>query len=477
MYIRVCRFSLFLIHEQTTPPTTQPTATLTYIHTIVNSGISVPASTTPSATASVAASGGTSTGAIVGGAAAAVLGLVGVVVAVIYFLKKSRHVEEEDTSEEVWNRDGARRQSAVLSDEPAPVRSFDNGFGGSAPRPPTMIERHLNSGPATLSRQPTMPNMYGTNAYGYNNNGYNDDGYAGNHQSFSPGEYMATPTSTNPFISQYAQSPMGSPTSATVPNYHNDAYGEPSPPPHAVTRQPSTLSRHNTVMSDTGAPAMDGEDPHYVDLSRSSVTPFQAAQYVEISRKLGTQPPSSLGALPEEDSLAVPGTALTTDFPTTADSGKTMYAAQAGLAQHLSLPAPTESANPESPFADPAMHHDATFDDSQELEFPAPPAALTAQHSRIPSTPPVLPEIHLQQRAFSPVASDFPVPSSVHASPSPFSTNFGDVRAPPPAAVLNRSSPLASPPATPRPHAEEPQAKRPDTVFSLYDEEDAYGGI
>ncbi|KAI0051020.1 hypothetical protein FA95DRAFT_422128 [Auriscalpium vulgare] len=394
-------------------------------------------------------------------------------------------------SEEVWNRGDVRRHSAILDDEPMPVRSFERGQGSNSPRPPTMIERSM------LSRQPTMPHMYANNGYGGYNDGYGANGYDSQPQSFSPGEFVVTPTSVNPFISQYAQSPMGSPTSSTVPHY-NGAYSEPTTPQAAVTRQMSTsqLSRHNTVsdMPGHGTPGTPGpEDPHYVDLSRSSVTPFQAQQYAEISRKLNVPPPAVLGSVSEEEQfLTPPAAAYSTDVPLTAGSGTTMYAQQTGLAQHFSLPA-AANANPESPFADPTMFdtsrthpdshkQDDNEEDTQDFEAPAGMAALT--HNRIASNPPILPEITVQQRAFSPVPGtyDYAVPSSVHNTPSPFHAEFGDVSVPPPAALANRS-PLATAPvhAAPEVQPREPIAsagqKRPETTYTLYDEEDAYGGI
>ena len=54
------------------------------------------------------------------------------------------------------------------------------------------------------------------------------------------------------------------------------------------------------------------------------------------------------------------------------------------------------------------------------------------ERERITSIPPTLPDIQIEQRPFSPVTIDFPaVPSSVHATPSPFSTSFS-IPSPPP---------------------------------------------
>ena len=88
------------------------------------------------------------------------------------------------------------------------------------------------------------------------------------------------------------------------------------------------------------------------------------------------------------------------------------------------------------------------------------------ERERMTSIPPTLPEIHLQERAFSPVTLDFPdAPASVRPSPSPFSTAFEDIPTPPPARTSLRTLPRPAPLRLRR---------RPETV---YDDEDAYGGI
>ena len=77
------------------------------------------------------------------------------------------------------------------------------------------------------------------------------------------------------------------------------------------------------------------------------------------------------------------------------------------------------------------------------------------------------------------------IPLSVHSSPASLSLEFTDPRTPPPAGLQYKSSPLVSvvtsspikaEPAvvTHRPKTEAKPEIRPDTV---YDEEDAYGGI
>jgi len=153
------------------------------------------------------------------------------------------------------------------------------------------------------------------------------------------------------------------------------------------------------------------------------------------------------------------------------------------LTPHTDLPPRDEDAPKESPFADSVPEHQVV-DASRELDIEVPlPTPIMFQETRISSTPPSLPEIRVPQRSFSPVASfEFPVPLSARESPSPFSIEFSDVRSPPPAGLMFTSSPLAT--STPTqaepttiPREESEHRKRPDTVYTLYDEEDAYGGI
>lgn len=314
-------------------------------------------------------------------------------------------------------------------------------------------------------RQPNLPNMYHPyNAYGAS---YGAPTQAPN--SFSPGQ-VVTPTSANPFFSPYAQDVMGSPVSSTVPEYHDPPRsGHPAFPPQAATREPSVgmdqvaVARQNSV---TGGPfnpvvsSPDAADPHYTDLSRSSVTPFQAAQYAEITEKLGAPMTSVLGAVPEEPQ------AVTSDNMTPSTEAEDTYT--------------------ESPFTDAVAVQQPVGDEmDDELPLPSPNAF---QQTRIASLPPTLPEISVPERSFSPVASlEFPVPLSVRNSPSPTSAEFSDLRGPSPTLPTYKSSPLAT--STPmqaqaqatviprEPKSEAAPAARPDTVYTVYDEEDAYGGM
>jgi len=335
-----------------------------------------------------------------------------------------------------------------------------------SPRPPTMIERHLNSMPSTLSSQPTMPNMYSNTGYG---NGYG--AFESDQSSFYPGDIM-TPTSSNPFISPYAQDVLVSPVSSSVPDYHVASHPtSPVSPPQALTRSSSSTNqaaviRQNSIPGGPHSPMVSSPndtDPQYVELSRSSVTPSQGIQYEEITKNLHAPMSSVMATVPEESYDDITHNRMLTTDPS--------------LRDEVSL----------KEFADVDSGTEQVVDASSGLDIEVPlPTPIMFEQTRISSNPPTLPEIRVPERSFSPVASlELPVPLSARESPSPFSVEFSDVRTPPPAGLKLTSSPLAT--STPEsaeltiiPRDQKTEAKsfkRPDTVYTLYDEEDAYGGI
>lgn len=264
-----------------------------------------------------------------------------------------------------FDSDVFKRQSAMLANDEPPTPA-SRGFGGYNPRPPTMIERHIANGTPVSSMGPT--NGYPYPQHGDYNAQYMASGY--NSSGFQPGQVI-NPNSTSPFYGPYGE-PMSAPPSPMDNPYDNRG---------DISRQPSQaayLSRQPFAAKYPGAP---GADAHYVDLSRSSVTPFQAEQYQEISRQLDSP---ALGAVSEQGHYEPK----------------------------------------QSPFADPAAHHGIT---------PPSPA-------RINSIPPNLPAIS---------------PSPM----SPLNTEFqgGDKGPSAPAAAY---VPTAN--------------KRPDTVYTLYSDDDAY---
>jgi hypothetical protein len=311
-----------------------------------------------------------------------------------------------------------------------------------------MIEHHLKSMPSPLSRQATMPNTYSNNGYG------NDYGAPEYDQSpFYPGD-IVTPTSSNPFISPYTQDVMVSPVSSNVPDYHVASHPTSPLAPQALTRSSSSTNQatvigQNSIPGGPHSPMVSSPndtDPQYVELSRSSVTPSQGMQYEEITKKLHAPMSSVMTTVTEESHDEDP---------------------------------PIESVNVDSGTEYQVI--DAPSGSDVEVPFPTP---IMFEQTRISSNPPTLPEIRVPERSFSPVASfELPVPLSARESPSPFSVEFSDMRTPPPAGLKFTSSPLAT--STPTsieptviPHDQEAKSsKRPDTVYTLYDEEDAYGGF
>ncbi|KAH9028664.1 hypothetical protein EDB85DRAFT_2255244 [Lactarius pseudohatsudake] len=365
---------------------------------------------------------GTSTGIIVGGIIAAILGSAGILAAVVYFLRKCRGRQDEAFSEEFWNpsRSDACRQSAALGADAEPVRPY-----GAPPRPPSMIERHLNNTPSMPPRQPTLPNVYPNNAYG---NGYG----ATNYSSGQTLSLLAT-------LSRRTRQTRSS---------------------HPLTREPPIrtgpvpVAHQNSVTGGPFSPVVsspDAPDPHYTDLSRSSVALFQAAQYAEITEKLGGPMSSVLGAVSEERQAAVSDNNAAPSYDDPSTQGVNMHT--------------------ESPFVDAPVVQQPIGNPSYESddELPCP----LRMHS-----------IRCVSHHFHRLASlEFPVPLSVRSSPSAISAEFSDLRGPPPSEPNHKSSPLAT--STPMRAQEQPTviprepktgaapANRPDTVYTVYDEEDA----
>ena len=282
-----------------------------------------------------------------------------------------------------------RRQSRMLHDEPQVLPDNDGPF---VPRPPTMIERRMNSTPVS--------NM-GSNAYGPGPGygGYNDYNAGYNHPGFAPGQ-------VTPHHQSYGDSYMGSPMPAPMSPPMSVNYGDVS----VQQSQSAYLSRQPP----TNEPAPLDNNAHYVDLSRASVTPFQAAQYEEIHRHLNMPPPEPvLGSLAEE----------------------------------------------EYPRKDPAPKGPSPFADPSEDVLP-PPSPVHSNRSRIDSNPPRLPELN---SPMSPVYALHPVPIEIPSKQTEASTpHLPATPAPAHVAHLNPTT---------------PNQRRPDTVYTIYDDEDAYAGI
>lgn len=393
------------------------------------------------------------------------------------------------------------------------------------PRPPTMIERHLASPAPTFGTQygapgPAYNDGYSNGGYGDNRNGY---GAANNYPSFGPGQVMdmhngapspISATSAHPMYSgaPYGQNPF-SPISqhghysqeyneSTLSRQPSNASGLHQMPPAApyyppapfpqpvpvLTRQGSNHSsydQHQPGSPTAGAARRESLSSNdYVDLSRSSVSPFQAEQYVEISRRLNTEVPEGLKTADiDRDLPPIPASPMTTQTATN---------------NHNISPFSDPASAPPSPGGQYAIDNRNFEHDIQTLEFPAPPSPihpLNSAKSRIDSMPPMLPEINVESRVsvgnypglgsrdsnalgaglMTPSAARFPT------TPSPLASSFGF---PSPGlagstfeeqAAMPRPLPSA---ATGTEHVKKTSFdKKRTSMHSVYDAEDAYGGF
>ena len=328
-------------------------------------------------------------------------------------------------------------------DTPSPLyRGNSNGSRGA--RPPTMIERHY----AAYGRaQSPTGNAYGQGGQPFGSpNPYSD--YQANRPmspSFMPGQVISQPPMQqygNP--SPYFNPPTQSPVTAVPP--YQSAYDD-----------QGQLVRHASPANVPMPVQQPGED--YANLSRASVTPFQQAQYAEISRQLNIPPP-----VPQPEAIAE------------------------------KLPSPFEDPREDNKIA--PARPSSEFDPSHGA--PIFPQVIDEPVPRIASNPPTL---DLPQPTFSPVTVAFP---GGQIAPSPMRSTFNDNSAPmdpplspraatpqkgqvvdvPTRAYDGRETPVQieytgqSPtPVTGAPagSAQVPKnGKRPET---MYDDEDAYGGM
>jgi len=294
-------------------------------------------------------SSGTSTGVLVGGIAAGVIGLAAVAFALVYFLRRcGRREQDED-----FDSDMFKRQSVMLRDDAPMPRAPSREQGGFTPRPPTMIERHLANATPVSPMGPQYGHPYGPGNF---NAQYND---SYNPSGIMPGQVLAA---QNPFQNQYGGAP--------VPSPHDHSYNNNS-------AQPAYLSRQPSGMDGSRRPDFHPNDTHYVDMRRTSVTQFQAAQYDEISRR---------------------------------------------------------------------------------LDIPSPAPGPVADSSRVYGSPAPSPNMHL----------------SPPLMPSPFE----ELKSPVYRLGPSNGLPSALTPGAPiGPPAPTPEGKRPDTVYTVYGDDDAYGGI
>ena len=287
------------------------------------------------------------------------------------------------------------------------------------------------------------------------------------------------------------------------------------------------------VASDAARQSVPAND--YVDLNRSSVTPFQAAQYAEISRRLNTPVPGGLGtpAAREYVQDRMDGVAGGTDTVHEVPPLPPMDRASPFADPEESTPPSPQRTSVVLQEEEPAPEPAAPSSIGHDLDFPALPASthVASLRYRIDSTPPMLPEILVQSRESTGTFSAYDFPSSVRgsltpsavssgflmaessglfpesllggsgfpATSSPLASSFGFLNTP--TAVGKSSFPAipverdfhtaitapsesddprtasASAPAEALAVTKPGEKKKRDTVYTLYGPEDAYGGI
>ncbi|KAJ7230622.1 hypothetical protein GGX14DRAFT_554105 [Mycena pura] len=437
----------------TTTPTSLPVTT-TYTGTALHNNLSQTKYVTQFATASVKAAAASSSSSnvpttsnalvapVIGGVAGGILGLAVLMFLITFCIRRRRKRDEAIDFDP-----GIFRRSAVMLDDP-PTHQDTVARGYNPPTPPAMMENRQ-----LYASQPNYP--------------------------LSPG---LTPTSGNPLVFEAPFSPISPGMTSPVSAYDN-GYGAPTMNVPVLTRNLSASSA-----SSAHAPAQYAQYPavpasrnsgpqneEYLDLERTSVTPFQAAQYAEISKQLNTEVPKGL------DTPAVNQFVM-----------DKMPIKDAELP-----PLPTQD-----PFVDAATREEedaneedeATLPKVQDLSFPAPPSpvATSASRYRIDSMPPSLPEIIVQPRVSvstymsegsSPSASmaGFPSGQTVFLKSSPFAESPINSRFPVTPSPLANSFTIRTPPAAQSGFrtAGQPGTDVKDrrSVYTVYDPEDAYGGI
>jgi hypothetical protein len=365
---------------------------------------------------------------------------------------------------DAFDADEFRQQSVVLDD--------DNYADGNArgPRPPTMFERHNQ----TLAILPRSDFGYQQNStYGQSYGAQNpfSDYNAPQGAAFSPGMYLP---------SNYSSPVPGSATPFMATETHSAVPSEAASGLHDVAGSPtngasSALSRNNSFSYN---PESD-----YVDLSRASVTPFQAAQYEAISKQLNIPVPQPLPRVDEGQE---------------ADIGNS-----SALQHDSSIHPPFDGPTP-NPFEDEDCKPARPSSDFNH-ETPEDLATPDSLMPRVVSKPPSLPEIH-SQHMFSPIQASFPTT----ASPRKESFDISEPEDHRPSTHMPQLSPTASSPQraqvtvgehdgreTPvqlgfvgnkpsetnvqpkvdTPSSIENKTKAPIRPETMYDDEDAYGGM
>lgn len=326
---------------------------------------------------------------------------------------------------------GFRRSALILPDPPTPEHVVSDGYN-----PPPMMQRNHET------FTPASPWAYfGSNMAGHakhkQHQGVSDHvlNSAPQTQAFATASgqhFERNPIAPVPLPSPHGQSASGIPVLSRHPS--NDL-------PRRQTNCQVADPRQTFTTPHTARNAPIPTDD-YVDLSRSSVSPFQAAQYAEISRRLNYSSSTSLSTmispaqiyaiqqkeLPpvptvmpvRESSIPVVDSIRASPFddqelssPLSSQENFEDQAVAAPVAPPATEPVPLSSAvasttlttaNEVPTLSVQTMHLPAYSSDSSSqevLEFPVPPSPAISYFSRYrtDSLPHVLPEIKIQQRS------------------------------------------------------------------------------
>ncbi|KAJ6605814.1 hypothetical protein B0H10DRAFT_2228869 [Mycena sp. CBHHK59/15] len=410
---------------------------------------------------------------VLGGVAGGILGLAGLIFLVTFCLRRRKRSDDDAIN---FDPGSFRRSAMLIQDPPTHQDTVSRGY--NPPAPPAMIEQRQM--------------MYAASNYGtYQEN--------------------RSPTSANPLVFPQSHFSPISPSMASPVEAYESAWPTPiltrntsATSTTPSTREPAQQTQYPVLPSPSPSTRNSGLMPEneYIDLERTSVTPFQAAQYVEISKHLNTEVPKGLDTPAVNEFVAVKMPSKEEDLPPVPP--KDRLTGSAGASSRFSSASRDDEVTPENHDGlDEGNDSEMTLPMVQELSFPSPPSPVhtTSSRYRVDSTPPMLPEITVQSRVSvsSAYFSDAPRTSNA-GTPSPLSLGFPAGQTLVVKSPFNESpmgsrfpvtpSPLASsftvpsPPAAqsafpevPVPASARPGAKKRQTVYTVYDLDDAYGGI
>ncbi|KAG8946514.1 hypothetical protein FRC03_001356 [Tulasnella sp. 419] len=299
--------TLVVNRPTTTSRATTPTVAGTLSRTTTSRSVNVSfsATHTPSATAASQDSGAP-VGTIIGVIAGGLVGVVVVAATIGWFFRKwSRRKNDKYRNEFMRNSmaipDGDFTEKAPMGTQNALNLARKNTWG--SPRPPTMIEQHMNragtgAGPGAMPSfkpgevyNPATNNQgyggypdqggYYNNGYDYNNT-YNNVGAAGGYDQ--NGQYVD-------YNNQPQYPPQAAAYGYTPPNesQQSELTRRPSGPGKStyLSRQPSNGAALSTA-KEQYSPDHEYAPPAAINEgTRKSVTPYQQQQYDEIHKQLG----------------------------------------------------------------------------------------------------------------------------------------------------------------------------------------------